>query len=38
MAADDEAQLVIFTALDVIEYVETFATPSADRFSSVIRN
>jgi hypothetical protein len=38
MATDEEAQLVIFTALDVIEYVKTFATLSADRFSSVIRN
>jgi pumilio family protein 6 len=32
MATDEEAQLVIFTALDVIEYVQTFAVPSADRF------
>ena len=30
-ATDEEAQLVIFTALDVIEYVETFAMSSADR-------
>lgn len=30
MATDEEAQLVIFTALDVIEYVDTVATPSAD--------
>jgi pumilio family protein 6 len=32
MATDEEAQLVMFTALDVIEYVQTFATRSADRF------
>ena len=38
MATDEEAQLVVFTALDVIEYVETLATPSVDQFSSVIRN
>jgi len=30
MATDEEAQLVLFTAFDVIEYVETFITPSAD--------